>query len=131
MEPTCRMPTMSFGCAGATPGPTSSALTSVATMARAFMTCPPGSMSSLSLEHAAEAARRGVAPHAAPGREHGEAQHVGQHVEHERRDRHAARLQLQLERDGPAEEKGAGDGAQRLPAREDDERDRDEAAARR
>src|SRR5919198_1045571 len=125
MEPMCRIPTMSFGCAGATPTPTSSAATSVATMARASMAFPPGSMSALSLKYTAEASGRRVAAHAAPRREHCEAQHVGKHVEHERRDRKAARLQLQLQRDRAAEEKRARDGAQRLPAREHDERDGD------
>src|ERR671923_1482966 len=121
MEPMCRIPTMSFGCAGTAPTPTSSAATSVATMARAFMTFPPGSMSALSLKDTAEASGRRVPPHAAPRGEHREAQHVGQHVEHERRDREAARLQLQLQRDRAAEEQRACDGAQRMPAREDDE----------
>src|SRR4029453_518950 len=119
MEPMCRMPTISLGWAGARTGTRSSATSSTVTSARDFKAFPPGAASLRSLEYPAETRGCGATARAAPRGQDREAQHVRQHVENERRDRDPARLQQQLKRDGAAEERRAGDGAPRLPAREE------------
>ena len=101
------MPTISLGCAPgrAPPRTRSSATSSDGDAARELSWWFP-----LVRRHCVpwntrpRLAGRGVAVPAAPRGQHGEAQHVRQHVENERRDRDAARLQRELQRDGAAEE---------------------------
>ncbi len=62
----------------------------------------------------------------APHEEHRQAEQIRQHVQQERGDRRAPRLQLKLQGDGAAEDECADQRAQGVPLREDDERHGDE-----
>src|SRR5580693_2052845 len=80
-------------------------------------------------EIASERRRRGGSAIPTPEDQDEQGQKIRNHVHKKRRDVHAERLELQLQRLCAAEDQGAGKSPERIPFCEYDERDGDEAAA--